>query len=495
MKVVFVYPAFGSLAIEYLAAMANRKGCETALVFDPRLFDDAFVTIKPLARLFRAEKKVAEQVAAHNPDVIAFSVCTSDFSWFKEIAGMIREKTEAPIMAGNIHATSAPEEFLKLGFVDVVVRGEGDLVISDLIDSIRDTGGIRKDIENICVREEAGFRLNPLRPLVQDLDSLPFPDKSLYVNTPVNAGDIYTIMASRGCPYKCTFCNNDLMKRLYGVKGYVRVRSVDNVIEELCSAVSRYHPKNVNFYDEVFGANKHWLREFVEKYNSRVGLPYIACTNPNIVDEEYASLLRESGCAKVDIGVQTINEEKRRTIYNRSESNEKVRDSIRLLKEKEVFVAAENITNYPTESEENMIEMARFYNENRPDVLKVFWLRYFPGTEIINIALEHGALERSDVAKINSGEYVGSITIDNASPKLHRKFYILYVLTQILPRTWVDTIINRKLYRFLPTAFLPGIAYTGYRLIMKKSPDAEIMLKQHAKRYKFYLKEFLFPRR
>jgi len=495
MKIVFVYPAFGSLAIEYLAAMAGRKGCETALVFDPRLFDDAFVTIKPLARLFKATRRVAEQVAAHKPDVVAFSVCTSDFMWFKEIAAMIRERSNAPIIAGNIHATSAPEEFLKLGFVDAVVRGEGDLVIADLVDSIRNGGGIRKDIENVCVRDDGGLRLNPLRPLIQDLDSLPFPDKSLYVNTPVNAGDIYTIMASRGCPYKCTFCNNDLMKRLYGVKGYVRTRSVDNVIEELRFAVSKYRSKNVNFYDEVFGANKHWLREFVEKYVRLVRLPYIACTNPNVVDEEYASLLKESGCTKVDIGVQTINEEKRHKIYNRRESNEKVRNSIRLLKEKGVFVAAENITNYPTESEDDMMEMARFYNENRPDVLKVFWLRYFPGTEIINIALEHGALEPRDVAKISSGEFVGSITIDNTSPKLHRKFYILYVLTQILPRAWVDAIIDRKLYRFLPTAFLPGIAYTGYRLIMKKSPDAEIMLKQHAKRYKFYLREFFLPRR
>jgi radical SAM superfamily enzyme YgiQ (UPF0313 family) len=493
MKVVFVYPAFGSLAIESLAAMARAKGHSVSLVFDPCLFEDSFVTIRPLARVFRMKKKVVEKVSALKPDVVAFSVVTSDFLWFKEMAALIKAETGALVIAGNIHATSAPEEFLKLDFVDAVVRGEGDLVIADILDSIAQ-GGISPDIDNVCMNVGGAPRLNPLRPLIQDLDSLPFPDKTLYADTPVNASDIYTIMASRGCPYRCTFCNNDLMKKLYGAKGYVRTRSVANVIEELSMAVKTYNSRHVNFYDEVFGAKKEWMRQFAHEYKKNIGLPYIACANPNMVDEEHAALLRDSGCVKVDIGVQTINEKKRREIYNRAESTDKIRKSIRLLQEAGIFVAAENIANFPTESESDMVEMARFYNETRPDVLKVFWLRYFPGTEIINIALRHGALKESDLKKIDSGEHVGSITIDNASPKLHRKFYILYVLTQVLPRGLVESIINKRLYRLLPTAFLPGIAYTAYRLLMKKSPDAEIMMRQHAKRYKFYLKEFFTGR-
>ncbi len=490
MKIVFVYPAFSSLAIEYLSAVAKAKGCEVSMVFDPRLFDDSFVTVGPLARLFNMRKKVVREVLAEKPDLLAFSVVTSDVPWFRELAAMIRPHTDAPIIAGNIHITSVPENILELDCVDAVVRGEGEGAFADIIDSVMSTGGIDPAIENLGTLENGNARLNPIRPLIADLDTLPFPDKTLYEKTPMKPTDIYTIMASRGCPYKCTFCNNNLLKRIYGLKGYVRLRSVDNVIEELAAAKKKYGEPHINFYDEVFGFNKKWLEEFVEKYNRRVGLPYIACTNPNIVTEEYADLLAESGCGKVDIGVQTINQEKRRNIYNRRETTDRIRRSIEILKSRNIFVAAENITNFPTENEDDLLEMAEFYNEVRPDILKVFWLRYFPSTEIIQIAMDHGVLTAEDVARINSGDDLGSITIDSASPLLQRQFYLLFVLIMILPKRWIDKIIRRRWYRRFPTSVIPGIAYTAARLLMRKSPDAEIMMLQYAARYKHYLKKF-----
>lgn len=495
MKVVFVYPAFGSLAIESLSAMAKSRGHDVSLVFDPRLFEDSFVSIAPLAWLFRVRKKVAERVVALKPDVVAFSVVTSDYIWFREISAMVREKLpNVAIIAGNIHATSAPEEVLRHCPVDAIVCGEGDLAIVELLDSLA-SGGLKPDMANLGYIRDGEVVLNPLRPLIQDLDTIPFADKTLYADTPINARDIYTIMSSRGCPYMCSFCNNDLMKRLYGLKGYVRTRSVDNVIEELEHAKKTYNSRYINFYDEVFGVNTKWLADFTEKYNSKIARPYIACTNPNVVNEEYAELLKNSGCCKVDIGVQTINENKRREIYHRRESTDRIRMAITLLQKNGIYVAAENITNFPTETEDDMVEMARFYNEVRPDVLKVFWLRYFPGTEIVNIALEHGALTREDVRRINAGEHVASITIDSSAPKLHRRFYLLYILTQVFPRNMVEYIIRHKIYRWLPSAGLPGIAYTMYRLLIKKPADAEIMMRQHAARYKFYLGRFFDPRR
>ncbi|MEW5945538.1 MAG: radical SAM protein [bacterium] len=486
MKIVFVYPAFGSLAIEYLAAVAKGGGHEVELVLDPRLFNDSFLTIAPLARIFSMERAVVREVRSHAPDLVAFSVVTSDFPWFRRIGGSVRAAVGAPVVAGNIHVTSVPEEVLKLGFVDAVVRGEGERAFAGLLDSLAE-GGIDASLCNLGVRENGGVRLNPLFPLIEDLDTLPFPDKSVYGKTPILPRDVYTIMASRGCPFRCSFCNNSLTKRLYGAAGFVRTRSVDNVIEELDIANRTYRPKYVNFYDEVFGVGGGWLAKFAEKYPSRVSIPYIACTNPNVVDGDYARLLRESGCTKVDLGVQTINQDKRRDIYHRTESTEKVREAISVLKGNGIFVAAENITNFPTETEADLVEMAKFYNETRPDVLKVFWLRYFPGTEIVDIALRLGALTPADAAKINSGEFSGSITLDDSSPSLHRKFYLFFALTQILPRGWIDFMIRRRLYRFLPSMFLPGAAYTATRLLMRKPPGVEIMLRQHMKRYRHYL--------
>ncbi|HOO55273.1 MAG TPA: radical SAM protein [bacterium] len=491
MKVVFVYPAFESLAIEYLAAVAREKNHEVRMVFDPRLFADSFVQIPSLARFFSMRDRVIEEVVGHQPDLIAFSVVTNDFPWFKEIGAEIRRHTSAPIIAGNIHVTSVPEQVLRLGFVDAVIRGEGEGAFADILDSIEETGEINPGIENVATLDDDGnARINPLRRLIQDLDTLPFPDKTIYDGTSIKARDIYTIMTTRGCPYTCSFCNNNLLKRLYGIKGYLRSRSVDNSIAELKQAVENFGPGHVNFYDEVFGTNKRWLREFVDKYKKEIGLPYIACTNPNIVDEEYADLLAESGCGKLDMGVQTINPEKRRHIYHRRETNEQIRYAIDTLKSRGIKVAAENITNFPTETEENLLEMARFYNETRPSALKVFWLRYYPGTEIVDIAVEKGVLTREDVERVNQGEDLGSVTIGVGTPVLQRKFYPMFALTQVLPGGMVELMLDRKLYRYFPASIMPKISYTLYRLLTRRSPEEEIMMYQHARRYVFYLKKW-----
>ncbi len=491
MKIAFAYPAFESLALEYLSAVAKSKGHEIAMVFDPRLFDDSFVTVPSLAKFFSRRKKVAEEVAAQKPDLVVFSVVTPDYPWFIEIGRMIRERTDAPFIAGNIHVTSAPEEVLKLGFMNAVVRGEGEHAFADILDSLERDGKIDPEIQNVGTLENGKARLSPLRPLIQDLDTLPFPDKTLYENTPMRVSEVYTIMATRGCPYQCTFCNNSLMKKLYGVKGYVRSRSVGNVMEELAAAKQKYSPRCINFYDEVFGTSKKWLGEFVDKYTPAIGLPYIACTNPNIVDEEYAELLRRSGCRKVDIGVQTVNEEKRATIYNRRESNERIRNAFSILKSKKIVVAAENIINFPGETESDLKEMTLFYNETRPDILKIFWLRYFPGTEIVNIAVEKGVLNAEAVEKINAGRDDYSITQSETAPKMHRKFYLLLTLSQVAPKKMIEKIVERRLYRFLPASFISRLAYTIIRIVTKKDRDSEVMMHQHIGRYKYYLKKFL----
>lgn len=491
MKIVFVYPAHTCLSFEYLSAIAKSKGHDVSLAFDPALFNDSYVSIRSLSKLFSIKNKLVAEIASCNPDLIAFSVVSRDYEWFREMGRMIRSKSAAPIIAGNIHITSVPEQVLKLDFVSAVVRGEGELAFAELLDSL-EQGNIDNNIRNVGIFENGAARLNPLRPLIQDLDSLPFPDKDLFETTSMKSKDVYSTMTSRGCPFKCSYCNNNLMKNLYSPKGYVRQRSVDNVIEELKIAREKYGATHVDFLDEVFGLNKKWLGEFVEKYNRHIALPYITYTHTKIVDEEYAGLMKESGCRKLEIGVQTINEEKRRRIYNRSESTEEIRLAITILQKNGLLVAADNIINFPTESESDLIEMVSFYNETRPDILKVFWLCYFPGTEIVNIALRHGVIDEATVARINSGELANFVSVNTKTTKLHRKFYLLLVLTQILPRNWIRFLVKHRLYRLIPASAIPEFTYSIWRLLLRKNSDAETMMLQIIKRYKFYIKRFFF---
>ncbi len=491
MKVAFIYPAYESLAVEYLSAVLKREGHDCRLFYDPQLFDDAFVKIAPLAKRFSRSEQVAQEAARWNPDVIAFSVVTDEYPWFQWMGRRLRQLTKAPIIAGGIHITSAPEEVIKNNpFCDFAVRGEGEESIVELVDALG-RGRVSPDMGNLVLRHGGGVRVNPTRPLIRDLDSLPWTDKSIYAKSGLLPSDFYTVMTSRGCPYKCSFCNSNLLHRVYeDDDNYLRTRSVDDVIAELKWAKQVYNPKVVNFYDEIFAIGMKWFEEFAERYRAEIDRPYMCCVYPSMVNEKRAELLGSSGCVKVDMGVQSVTNEdgKKKAILNRGESNEQVRDAFTRLRASRVAVAAENIVNLPGETEEDLVAMARFYNENRPDVIKFYWLRYYPNTEIVGTARQMGLLTDAEVKALDKGDSLGSIMTGGYDPSaMARQFYNLFVLIKVIPKGALEKILDYKLWKLLPPFGFMGVSYAVSRLLNRSGANEEAMVGRYLKHYAYHL--------
>ncbi len=491
MKVAFVYPAYESLAVEYLAAVLKREGHDCRLFYDPQLFDDAFIRIRPLARRFSRNEEVVQRIVKWNPDIIAFSVVTDEYPWFQWMGRRLRQLTSVPIIAGGIHVTSAPEAVIRDNpFCDFAMRGEGEEAIVDLVSGLQG-GRVRPDMPNLVLRHEGTVRINPTRPLIRDLDTIPWADKTLYRGTGLEPSDVYTIMTSRGCPYQCSFCNSNLLHRVYeGDDNYLRTRSVDDVIAELKWAKEVYRPRVVNFYDEIFAIGMKWFEEFAPRYGKEIGIPYMCCVYPSMVTEKRAELLGSSGCVKVDMGVQSVATEmgKKKAILNRGESNDQVRDAFARLRANRVAVAAENIVNLPGETESDLVEMARFYNEHRPDVIKFYWLRYYPNTEIVETARQMGILDDAAVKGLDSGDGLGSFMTGGYNPSpISRKFYNLFILIKVLPKGVLDRILRHRLWRFFPPFGFLGISYAISRLLNRSGANEEAMIHRYAKHYAHHL--------
>jgi len=493
MRVAFVFQSFENLGVEALSAALKRAGHETALFFDPKLFDDTFYHNGFLSNLFDMRTKVIRDLVGWEPDVVAFSVLSDLYPWATNMARSIKEVYKAPIIFGGIHPTSVPDIVIQDSNVDYVVQGEGDETIVELVDYIAD-GASPADLPNVWSKVNGEIKGNPPRPLIRDLDSLPFPDKALYDHTFVKGTRIYTIMASRGCPHKCTYCNAALLKELYcEEKGsHWRARSVDNVIEELEWAQSENRVGIINFYDEIFGANIKWMREFAPRYRREIGKPFISCAHPAHCTEEYVELLKEAGCIKVDLGVQSTDPTIRKEVLRRNETNEQIGNAIDRLMKVGIFLHVENIFNLPGQDEEITSDMARFYNRHRPNCIKIFGLRVYPRTPMEQILVERGLLTKEQAhqnacgpSSTASSFYMGGSLPDRSL----FSFQSLFAIMLFLPPKWVDYIVEKRLYRYLPKR--PHYMTMAARMINTQSWEEDVHKRSYSSKYIFYVLKHL----
>jgi len=265
------------------------------------------------------------------------------------------------------------------------------------------------------------------------------------------------IISGRGCPFHCTYCCSDTIRGVSGGKDYLRRRSVDNVIEELRIYRRRGMMKLVVFRDDVFTINTAWLEEFRRRYPGEIGIPFFCYTYPGTLNEERADLLRDAGCTFVTMGVQSSDEATRRKVLRRVHSNETILRTAQLLASRGIRLSVDHIIGVPGETLQHLDDAARFYAVMRPDRILVFWMTYYPGAEILNIARQEGVVLDEDIRRAEQGcipfRNLGGMVRGKCSARL--QFMLLFALIPLLPRSIASIIIRKKLYRFfIPTFYL-----------------------------------------
>ena len=490
-KILFVYPSYENLGIEYLSAALKQAGHNPMLLYDPALFDDDFVSVPGVRHLFSFRRNLLRAISHMQPKVVLFNLVTDRAPWSLAMAAEIKKRTQAVVIAGGVHISATGESIMAHPQIDFCYRGEGDHAVAPLVESILE-GAPDTTLPGLIYRSGEQVHANPLMPLVQDLDTLPFPDKNLFDrHSPLSSREMYSIMGARGCPYTCSFCHNSLEKQMYKGQKFLRFRSVDNIIEELRYAKHRYHPQVVNFLDETFGAKKSWLEEFAEKYPREIGIPFICFTHPAVESAQRVRLLKEAGCRKVDMGVQTLSERLRSEVLHRPETNDQVADAIGWYRDAGIDLFAENILGFPTETPEDHEAMVDFYVNRAPATIKVFWLRYYPGTDIEQQARKLGILG-PDGEPYNIGTIVtGGAHIN----KTTQQIYLLLQLISILPASWLNVILKKRLYHRFPTMFVSRFAYILGRLANRRSKVAEVLMYRYIRQYFLSFARLISPRR
>ena len=451
MKIAFVNDSCQRLGIQYISSMLKQGGHQTRLFIDPLLFYDEVLSWRRLNKLFDYKKSIIGQLKQYKPDLIGFSVVTDFYQWACELAAAIKKEMNVPIIFGGIHPSSVPERVIKNDFVDIVCVGEGEYPMLELAESVK-KGQIDYSIKNLWFKKDGKIIANQLRPLIDDLDSLPFADQEIYRNASPHFKKGYYIAADRGCPYICSYCFHSYMRETYRGKGkYLRQRSVENVICELEQAKRCYTPDLIFFLDDCFGRDLDWLRKFAIGYKKRIGINFHCSMFPGNVSLESLRLLKYAGCREIEIGVQTWDEKLRANLLQRVVSNEAMERAMLWIKKSGINLVSGEILGIPGETKDGLKQTVEIYGRIRPQRTFFFTLKYYPKTAIMRYACENNFFSKAEQEDILDGKHGqqiskgGDVTNGYVIQKIS-----LFFLAKFLPLNIIMFIMRNNLYRYFP---------------------------------------------
>ena len=330
------------------------------------------------------EKDIVSLINIKKPDVIAFSVLTPTYPVAKRIVNEIkREKIKLPVIAGGIHANLFPDDLINDGF-DIVIPGEGETTFLSLIRCYSQTGAFMRS-KNIKYS--------------QDIQTVDYIDKELSnPRSGENTSDFierdlynlrlyphHTIIASRGCPFKCKFCCNYSQI----IKKGCSIRTIESIIEEMKMLKQKYNASKIFFADDVFFLKKDDINIFCRALSkANLNISWIAQLRIDTIDDITAEEMSNAGCVRVYFGIES-GSQKLLDESNKNITIEQIKQGVKSAKKAKLRVKTGWIYGLPGSLEEQRKSIS-LMRDIMPNEISVHQLIPFPGTEYYNYSEKYG---------------------------------------------------------------------------------------------------------
>lgn len=386
MRILFVYPNFLGyesvhLGLMYLSAYLKKNGHAT------RLIDFTF------ERSLRLQLSIAREF---EPNLVAFTANSGMIGPASRFANLIKQETAVPIIVGGVHPTVAPDMIKRFPQFDMLCLSEGEQALLELVGRM-EAGKPVENISNIWLRKGDVVLENAVRPLIQHLDALPFPDLDLFDidrYLEVRGGNL-DLISGRGCPFRCPYCVNHTLQKLHGQygKSFARKNSVHYVLQMVRHIKDKFPVKSINFQDDLFTLNKPWIIEFCTRFQENFpDLRFNCNVRPGTADNEVFQYLKKAGCASVSIGIEAGDENIRDKILGRKMSDEMIVDTFQAARSAGLRTASFNMLGLPLETPEQMEKTVAINQKVQPDALGVTIFTPYPGTELYESCLKQGLI-------------------------------------------------------------------------------------------------------
>jgi radical SAM superfamily enzyme YgiQ (UPF0313 family) len=351
-KIMMPYPPQGLLHIH---AYLSQHGIPVSV------FDTTFSSFSEMTSHLKQEK----------PDALGLYCNLVTRINIVKIVQFIRNDNDLrnmKVILGGPDVSHHREEYLSAG-ADVCVIGEGEETLRELLDGTMERWDDLSKVMGIAYTD-LDVISTPDRPLVKNLDSLPFPDldqvpvqKYLDAWKERHGYTSLTVSTMRGCPYTCRWCSKAVFGNTY------RRRSPASVVKELARRNEKYHPGQYWFVDDVFTISGKWLEEFREELAlQKVKINYECITRADCMDEEIIMILRDTGCRRLWIGAES-GSQKVLDLMDRRVQVEQVREMIIKSRNAGIETGTFLMLGYPGEALADIRETLRHLERARPDLL------------------------------------------------------------------------------------------------------------------------------
>jgi len=401
-RVLFIYPNMRTQegfnhGIAALSGALEAAGARTKLLnLNDSLYD------------VPATGEILDGIRDFDPDLICFSVMTQQYKYALDLARAIKERFSFPLAIGGIHAGMVPEEVAGAGIFDFIGIGECDIALPLLLKAIKEEGNVTA-IPNIWALRDGEYVKNRVGPF-PDLEKLPPKNFEIFDLDHMlgRMNGWMSLLTSRGCPYRCTYCFNHRIVSRYkeeGVKpaSYLRRYPVERILGE-ARGLKEKHPglRTFIFDDDLFTLDERTVLDFCEGYRELgLGVPFVVNAHVQSFTRPMAAALKEAGCLILKFGLESGSERIRRDVLKRPMSNEKIAEAFAIAEEAGLHTSAFLMFGLPLEERRDLEATIDLVAAIRPGRFRWSVFYPFPGTEIHDLCVEKKLI---DPRKTNHNE-------------------------------------------------------------------------------------------
>lgn len=398
MKVLFVNPPQTASKYKFMGVIAPPLGIAyMAGVLQENNID---VEILDASAEDMDFKDVEKELLKRKPDLVALTALTPTIGRALETAQVVKETLpDSIVVMGGYHPTFNFIETLEDENVDIVIRGEGEYIMLNLVQALENQSSLH-DVKGIVFEDKNSKEIvvNPEAPLIQNLDELPFPALNLLPMKKYRLLDMdthmTTMITTRGCPMQCSFCSSAAM---HGKK--IRERSVENIVDEIEYLKTNYDIDTIAFMDDTFTLKKRKVMAICDEILKRnIEIMWGCTSRVDTLDEKLLKKMKEAGCITIFIGVESADQQQLDNMCKNTTIT-KIENAFKIAHKLKIRTIASVALGMPGDTKEIMNKTVKFVHKLKPNYAIYSLATPYPGTRFYKEAFEKNLIKIKDWSK------------------------------------------------------------------------------------------------